>query len=149
MLISNLNITGTTTTTTGVINSSCGFVTNFITTSDCRLKKCIKPIMGALSTVMQLQGVCYELCNDESHENQIGLIAQDVQKVLPEVVSHSVPTEEDFKYNICDCKLGLKYDRLGALFIEAIKEQQLQIEENEKQIHALCLELNYMRNYNI
>jgi hypothetical protein len=126
----------------------CGTGVDWIASSDCRLKTCIKPIMGALSTVMQLQGVCYELCDDEKHENQLGLIAQDVEKILPAIVSHSKPNEEDFKYNICDNKLGLKYEKLSAVLIEAIKEQQKQIEENKKQISCLCLELNYMRNYN-
>ena len=128
--------------------TTCGTAVDWIATSDCRLKTCIQPISNALSTVMKLQGICYELCNDESHENQIGLSAQDVEKILPVIVSHSKPNEEDAKYGITDDKLGLKYNKLGALLIEAMKEQQKQIEENEKQIHALCLELNYMRNYN-
>jgi hypothetical protein len=126
----------------------CGIGPDWIATSDCRLKKDIIPISNALSTVVKLQGVCYHLCSDEKCENNIGLIAQDVQKILPEIVSYGQASEEDFKYGICDNKLGLKYDKLSALFIEAFKEQQKQIEENEKQIRALCLELNYMRNYN-
>ena len=138
-----LSSTGNLTLPTG-----CGTAADWIATSDIRLKKDILPISNALSTVMKLKGVCYHLCSDEKCEMNIGLIAQDVQKILPEVVSHSTPSEEDAKYGITDDKLGLKYDKLSALFIEAFKEQQLQIEENKKQIHALCLELNYMRNYN-
>ena len=119
-----------------------------IATSDCRLKTCIKPIIGALSTVMQLQGVCYELCDDEKHLNQIGLIAQSVQLILPEVVSHGQPNENDTKYGITDDKLGLKYDKLSAVLIEAIKEQQKQIEEQQKQIACLRSDWNYYKNYN-
>jgi len=129
--------------------SGCGTAVDWIGTSDCRLKKCIKPIIGALSTVMQLQGVSYELCDDEKHENQIGLIAQDVNNILPAIVSHSHPTEKDFKYGICDEKLGLKYSKLSAVLIEAIKEQQKQIEEQQKQITCLRYDLNYWKNYNI
>jgi hypothetical protein len=130
------------------LNATCGIATDWIATSDCRLKTCIKPIMGALSTVMQLQGVCYQLCGDETHENNIGLIAQSVQKVLPEVVSHSTPNENDAKYGITDDKLGISYGRISSILIEAIKEQQLQIEEQQKQIICLRYDLNYWRNYN-
>ena len=90
---------------------------------------------------MCLQGVCYELCDDEKHLNQIGLIAQDVQSILPEIVSHTQPNESDTKYGITDDKLGLKYDKLGVLFIEAIKTLK-------KEVDQLKLDLNYMRNYN-
>ena len=128
--------------------AGCGTAVDWIATSDCRLKTCIKPIMGALSTVMQLQGVSYELCDDEKHLNQLGLLAQDVQPILPEIVSHSQPSEADAKYGITDEKLGISYGKISVILIEAIKEQQKQIEENKKQIRALCLELNYMRNYN-
>jgi hypothetical protein len=134
------------TATGNVTISCCGLATDFIATSDCRLKKCIKPIIGALSTVLQLQGVCYELCDDEKHLKQLGLIAQDVNIILPEIVSHSKPSEADYKYDICDDKLGLKYDKLSAVLIEAIKEQQKQIKELDKKINCLCLDLNYMRN---
>ena len=127
-----------------------GIVTavDHIATSDCRLKTCIKPIIGALSTVMQLQGVSYELCDDEKHENNIGLIAQDVLKVLPEIVSHTTPSEEDFKYGICDDKLGLKYNKLSAVLIESIKTLKKEVEEQQKQIDCLRYDLNYWKNYN-
>ena len=127
-----------------------GIVTavDHIATSDCRLKTCIKPIIGALSTVMQLQGVSYELCDDEKHENNIGLIAQDVLKVLPEIVSHTTPSEEDFKYGICDDKLGLKYNKLSAVLIESIKTLKKEVEEQQKQIDCLRYDLNYYKNYN-
>jgi hypothetical protein len=135
---------------TNGISCFAGNVTapDFIATSDCHLKTCIKPITNALSTIIKLQGICYQLCDDEKHENQIGLNAQDTEKILPVVVACSESTEEDKKYGINGYKLGIKYDKLTAILIEAMKEQQLQIKENEKQIRALCLELNYMRNYN-
>jgi hypothetical protein len=135
--------------TAGVLcAATCGISLDWVATSDCRLKTCIKPIMGALSTVMCLQGVCYELCDDGKHLNQLGLLAQDVQPILPAIVSHSQPSEADAKYGITDEKLGISYGKISVILIEAIKEQQKQIEENKKQIRALCLELNYMRNYN-
>ena len=142
-------------TSTGLVTANgilcaitCGTSPDWIATSDCRLKKCIKPIMGALSTVLQLQGVSYELCDDESHENQIGLIAQDVKKILPAIVSHITPSEEDKKYGITDDKLGLKYDKLTAILIEAIKEQQKEIKDLDRKVHCLCNDLNYYINSN-
>jgi hypothetical protein len=120
-----------------VCATTCGIAPDWVATSDCRLKTDIQPISNALSVVIQLQGVSYRLCNDCTYECQIGLIAQDVIKILPEVVSHSQPSEEDFKYGICDEKLGLKYDKLSALFIEAFKEQQTQIVEMNIEINKL------------
>ena len=126
----------------GSLKLSCNATAlDFTATSDCRLKKDIKPIMGALSTVMQLQGVCYHLCTDEKCEMNIGLIAQDVQKVLPEVVSHSTPDENDKIYGITDERYSLNYDKLSAVLIESIKTLK-------KEVDGLKLDLNYMRNYN-
>ena len=124
-----------------ICSASCGSATDWIATSDCRVKTCIKPITCALSTVLKLQGVSYEMCCDETHENRIGLLAQDVEKILPEIVSHGKPSEDDAKYGITDEKLGLKYDKLTAVLIEAIKEL-------DKKIHCLCTDLNYYINSN-
>ena len=120
---------------------TCGTGPDWVATSDCRLKTCIQPIKDGLSTVLHLQGVSYQLCCDEKHECHLGLIAQDVQKVLPEVVSHTKPNESDVKYGITDDMLGLKYGKLSAVLIEAIKEL-------DKKVHCLCNELNYWRNTN-
>lgn len=120
---------------TMVITGS-GCAVDWIATSDCRLKTNIVPISSALSMVTQLQGVCYQMCGE--CENRIGLIAQDVQKILPEIVAHGAPSKDDAKYGITDDKLGLKYDKLTAVLIEAIKEQQVQIDE-------LKAELNYIK----
>jgi hypothetical protein len=97
---------------------------------------------------MQLQGVNYELCDDKKHLNQIGLVAQDVLKVLPEIVSHDQPSENDAKYGIIDDKLGISYGRISSILIEAIKEQQKQIEKQGKDIICLRCDLNYYKNYN-
>lgn len=126
------------TVTNGIcLGTNCGFATDFVATSDIRIKKDIVPISNALSMVNQLQGVCYHLCDDCECEVRIGLIAQDVEKIIPEVVSHSIPSEEDVKYGIIDNKLGLKYDKLTAVLIEAIKEQQIQIAELKTEINRL------------
>jgi hypothetical protein len=125
------------TQTNGVCITGCGFSTDFIASSDRRLKKDITPISNALSIVENLCGVCYRMCDDVNNENRVGLIAQEVQLVLPEIVSHSKPDENDEKYGITDDKLGLKYDKLTAVLIEAIKEQQQQINELKDKINLM------------
>jgi Chaperone of endosialidase len=91
--------------------------------SDRRFKKNIKPATNSLSKLTQLQGVSYDMNVDEFKKNNfkatsdIGLIAQDVQKIFPEVVSEK------------DGYLGIDYGKLVPVLIESIKEQQKQIEE--------------------
>src|ERR1035437_6528231 len=114
-----------------------GYATCFWSTSDCRLKKDILPISNALSMVTQLCGVCYHRYDDEKNENNIGLIAQDVFKVLPEVVSHSIPDENDFKLGICDEKLSISYGNISSVLIEAIKELKTQNDSLIKRIEIL------------
>jgi hypothetical protein len=98
---------------------------SFNTTSDARLKDDIQPINDALSSVLQLQGKTYRWKEDH-HKQDIGLIAQEVEQVFPELV------EEDangFK--------AIAYSRLTAVLIEAIKEQQGQMTTQQDQIAAL------------
>jgi len=129
-------------TLTGIFcATTCGTSADWVATSDCRQKTDIKPLCNSLSIIQQLCGVCYYMCDDINHEKNVGLIAQDVELVLPEIVSHITPTEEDAKYGITDDKLGLKYDKLTAVLIEAIKEQQ-------QQINFLTSELNNLKYKN-
>lgn len=78
--------------------------------SDRRFKKNILPIQNALDKVCKLQGVTYQKLN--SNNQEYGLIAQDVQKILPECVQ----TIDK------DGHLGIEYNKLISLLIEAIKE---------------------------
>jgi division protein CdvB (Snf7/Vps24/ESCRT-III family) len=96
-------------------NSLC--LTGTITeTSSLRYKKDIVNLAGALEIVMQLQGVSYKLKDSEITE--IGFIAEQVAAVLPEVTI--------YKNSEID---SLAYSRITALLVEAIKEQQKQINE--------------------
>jgi hypothetical protein len=85
------------------------FSGNVTAYSDLRLKKDIKPITYALQKVEQLQGVTYSRL--ESDTRQTGLIAQDVQAVLPEAV-----VEQE------DGMLTVAYGNMMGLMVEAIKE---------------------------
>jgi hypothetical protein len=93
--------------------------------SDKRLKENIKPIKNALKKVTELKGVSYNRIDIDDKSNKIGFIAQDVKKVLPEVVS------DNEKY------LGVNYGNITAVLVEAIKEQQKQIVSLQKEINNL------------
>ena len=83
--------------------------------SDEKLKKDISTIDSAVDKVMQLRGVDYTW--KQSEEKSKGVIAQELQKVLPELVSES------------DDRLSVNYNGIIGVLIEAIKEQQKQIDE--------------------
>ncbi|MDP7453273.1 MAG: tail fiber domain-containing protein [Arenicellales bacterium] len=89
------------------------YATKFITSSDARLKTDIRPLNNALDTVLSLQGKQYRLIDEAVNQTDIGLIAQDVEKVLPQIVTQS---EDGYK--------AIDYQSLTAVLIEAMKEQQ-------------------------
>ena len=93
--------------------------------SDQRLKNNISNITNPISKLNQINGVNFEWSKDQSiHSGKdVGVIAQDVQKVLPEVV-----TERQ------DGNLAVKYEKIIPLLVEAIKDQQKQIEELKKKL---------------
>jgi len=91
-----------------------------------RFKTNIQPLAGALEKVEQLQGVSYERKVDGKHE--IGVVAEDVAQIVPEVVSHDPNTDE---------VQGVDYSRLAALLIEAVKSQQAEIQQLKVQIEQL------------
>jgi hypothetical protein len=93
--------------------------------SDQRLKKDITPITGALDKIMSISGYSFR-SNEKaaelgvgSAEVQIGLIAQEVEAVLPELVTNSAI--EGYK--------TVRYDKLVSVLVNAIKEQQQMIDE--------------------
>jgi hypothetical protein len=90
-----------------------------------RWKTNIHTIDGALGKVAQLRGVSYNLKANGKHE--IGVIAEEVGNIVPEVVS--------WDSNGKDAQ-GVDYSRLTALLIEATKEQQELINSQQKQIAA-------------
>ncbi|MDD5347388.1 MAG: tail fiber domain-containing protein [Candidatus Omnitrophica bacterium] len=93
--------------------------------SDISLKKNIRPIENPLDKVERLEGVRYEWKQDG--RSGIGLIAQDVERVFPELVS----TDEGSSLK------SMEYANLVAVLIEAVKEQQRQIRRLESDISGL------------
>jgi len=88
-------------------------------TSDERLKSDIQTIDNALDKVMNMRGVSYT----KQAEKGVGVIAQEIEKVLPEVV-----TDGEYK--------SVAYGNIVGVLIEAIKEQQKQIDELKKDKHG-------------
>ena len=107
--------------------------------SDIRLKKNIKRIEDStsLSKVMQLNPVSYEwkentpssLRKNYPEGRQIGLIAQEVQKYIPEVVKTEPLYDKEYK--------GIDYGRLVTVLIGAVQEQQKEITELKEKVAAL------------
>ena len=98
--------------------------------SDIRLKENIRPIQNALDIVSKLEGVHYT--RKETGEEEIGFIAQDVKEVFPELVEIIDSRDEDPHEGLQDGIEDLhvmKYQNAVALLVEAIKEQQAQIDE--------------------
>ena len=75
--------------TTGAFHSNGDVIaySSTLTASDERLKENIEPLEGSLNKILKLKGVKYDWKNKERGTNQIGLIAQEVEKVVPEVVN--------------------------------------------------------------
>lgn len=100
--------------------------------SDRRWKTRISQLSGSLEKIEQLRGVSFEWKREEfpemnfSEGTQIGLIAQDVEEVLPELVD----TDEDGYKSVA-------YSNLVAVLIEAVKEQQKQIDDLKSRLERV------------
>lgn len=127
--INSLGVGTAASTTAGEIRATNNITAYF--TSDIRLKENIQPISNALNKVQQIAGVEYDW-TDEYIQSQggedgyfvrkhdVGVIAQEVEKVLPEVVAER---ESGFK--------AVKYERIIALLIEAVKELTIKVNNLE------------------
>jgi len=114
----------------GTIRGVNAYVTGAITAcSDVRYKKDFTPIKKSLDIVLKMEGFNYYWNQKQfpdknfNDQKQIGFKAQDLQKLLPEVV-----------FTDTDGYLSVDYSRLTPVLVEAIKEQQKTIEEDKKKI---------------
>jgi hypothetical protein len=108
-------------TTKLTFNPSTGTLTatDINSTSDINLKENIRPIENPLDKVLQINGVEFDW--KDNQQSSIGVIAQEIEEIFPELVK----TAENKSVN---------YNGLVGVLIEAIKEQQKQIEELKKLI---------------
>ena len=94
--------------------------------SDRRVKENIITIDNALEKTLQLRGVYYNRTDKDDKSQKVGVIAQEIQEILPQVVS------EDY-----NGLLSVSYGNITGVLIEAIKEQQTQIESQKSEIDEL------------
>jgi hypothetical protein len=86
--------------------------------SDARVKENVKTVEDALEIVKSLRGVTYTRKDNEDKSEKVGVIAQEVLPILPQVVSQ----DDKGQYSVA-------YGNMVGVLIEAIKEQQKQIDE--------------------
>jgi hypothetical protein len=110
-------------TTGGTLNATG----DVIAYSDERVKDNIETIENALDKVSNLRGVSYNRNDVEDKSKKIGVIAQEVEKVLPEVVQYS---ESADVYSVA-------YGNMAGLFIEAIKELKAEVADLKAEIQTL------------
>ena len=112
--------------------TGAGLFTGNITayySSDITLKDNVRPIESAIFKVQQIRGVEFDW-NEKSpgwareRGHDVGVVAQEIQKVLPEIV-----TERKNGY------LGVDYKRIVPLLIESIKELKEEVEELKKKVN--------------
>jgi hypothetical protein len=94
--------------------------------SDARIKTEVKTVENALNKVLALRGVTYKRTDTEDKSTKLGVIAQEVKEILPEVVSENQ-----------DGMLTVSYGNMVGVLIEAMKEQQQVIETLEAKIELL------------
>ncbi len=108
--------------------------------SDKRWKKNIQPLTASLDKISGLQGVSFEWDTDQYPDmgmkkgKQIGLVAQDVEKKLPELVSED---KDGYK--------AVSYDKLAAVLVEAVKELKRDNERQREEIKRQQAEIEKLR----
>lgn len=118
----------------------CSGPIRVIVPSDIRWKENLVPVENALGKIKQLNGYSFSWKQtylesvggaDGYHvpEKDLGFIAQEVEEVLPEIVGTN---SEGFKH--------IRYDRIIAVLVEAVKEQQKQIEILQREVNELRVE---------
>ena len=108
-----------------------GFVSSF---SDERLKENIKPICSSIDIVTKLEGKTFNWneTSSKAGEFNAGMIAQDVEKILPHIVTeNSTLSSDNTKYK------SIKYQEIVPYLVEAIKEQQKELDLLKRTIKKL------------
>jgi hypothetical protein len=120
--------TSTTSASYGLYVSGAIYSTdNICAYSDVRKKENIVTVENALEKVLKLRGVNYNRIDDETKTRKIGVIAQETELVLPEVVTYAADVDE----------YSVMYGNMSGLFIEAFKEQQVEIQQLKELVNQL------------
>jgi len=100
-----------------------------LTASDGRLKENVRPIESSLNKILTLDGVKFDWKDEDKPNDQLGFIAQDVEKVLPEVVNEIENGLGDY-----DGHKVVNYQAVVPVLVEAIKELKAEIDELKEQL---------------
>jgi hypothetical protein len=109
---------GTVVVTGGLGVSGSIYTTSVVETSSIAFKENVRPLSNVLSDVLKLNGVTYDR-KDTTTKNETGLIAEEVNMILPNLVA------KDDQGN----PYGIYYTKLTAYLVECIKELKLEIED--------------------
>jgi len=103
------------------------------TSSDLKLKENIRDLDGALDKTLQLRGVKFDWKDEHRENDQLGFIAQEVEEVLPEIVSEvqSLGDKDNDTHKV------VNYSAVVPILVEAIKEQQSIINRLEERLKDL------------
>jgi len=99
--------------------------------SDIRLKDEVEDLNYGLDEVLKLRPVEFDWKTRRGGRHDIGVIAQEIESIIPEVVTDSKDIRDDLPYKSVD------YSKLTAVLIKAVQEQQEQIEELKEDINEL------------
>ena len=109
----------------GMGTTTYAFDGDVVISSDAKLKSNIVSLGSTLSKLLQIDGKSYTMKKDENEKQKIGLLAQDIEKVFPELVSESNGVK------------SVNYQGLVPVLINALKEQQTEIDRLKTQEERL------------
>ncbi len=105
-----------------------GSVTNYITTSDRRLKENIIPIQDASQKILAMNPVSHTWINDKTAPEQHGFIAQEMQSIVPEAVSGDANSEE---------MMGMDYGKITPVIVKSLQDALNEISSLKQRISEL------------
>jgi hypothetical protein len=131
----NLTFNGSTLAVTGAITTTGNVTVGGVLTenSSLRYKKDVETLKYGLETLLQLRGVRY--VRKDNGITEIGVIAEEIEEVLPEIVLKNDEGQVD----------SVSYGRLSAIFIEAIKELKHELMEQNHVINEQNLIINELK----
>src|SRR5438105_1725205 len=109
---------------------------NISCASDARLKQNVTPLSYGLREVLRLRPVRWQWKDATTVQLNMGLVAQEVVPVLPELILHDVDGKNS---------LGLNYMGFIPVLVKGMQEQQAQIEAQQKQIEAQKAEIEILK----
>jgi cell division protein ZapA (FtsZ GTPase activity inhibitor) len=115
-------------------NGDATLAGNLNVNSDARLKANIISLGGTLAKLLQIDGKKYTIKRDESQKENIGLLAQDIEKVFPELVSESNGIK------------SVNYQGLVPVLINALKEQDVMMKEQQRILSEQQSELDELKS---